>query len=206
MRALAAAAALVAAASASTPSSFDFDPSSYEIVGGPLCLDPAGLICLTGWGVSRGNVTFQAKCSPVAGSGDGQLSWCAFGINTGGNLTSWSMYPAEVFMIQVLATGQVIVEDRANIAFATPLCMSTQVSYLLASNVDANGVVTATWTRPVMLPQALNGTGYTNITNAVVPIVGAYASGEARVPAACNISALSFHDQVFNNLTINFLA
>lgn len=172
----------------------------------PYCFDgDNGLICLTGWGVGNGNLTVHMQCKPVPGQGDGALSWCGFGVNTGKNLTAWGMYPSSAWILQVLNDNKtVVVEDRSLIAAARPACYSQQLSYTLYSSVDSNGVVRASFTRPVIPSAFYQALGYPNITDTVFPLVAAYASGETRTSTACGMD-FSFHDQVFNNATINFL-
>jgi len=168
------------------------------------CLDGDGLLCLTNWGVGRGNLTVHVQCKPTPGQGG--LAWCGFGINTGGNLTAWGMFPSSAWVLQVLADNKtVVVEDRTIIAAARPACYAQQLTYTLYSNIDANGVVTASFTRPVVPGPAYQALGYPNITDSKVPLVAAYACGEARTAGACGMD-FAYHDQVFNNNTINFLA
>lgn len=126
----------------------------------PLCFDSTTKnICLDGWGVENGNITFHARCTPVAGSGTGALQWCGFGI---ANATA-RMWPAEVFVLQILSNGEVVVEDRHNIAFERPACFATQLSYLTNYYIDPlSGVLHASWTRPLGLSDAFTSAGYYN--------------------------------------------
>jgi hypothetical protein len=93
---LLAASALVAGAAASgstnAAATLDLERAGSDSA---LCFDSH--MCLNGWGVGQGNITFHVQCNPVAGSGTGALSWCAFGINTNSSsVAPFSMYPANV--------------------------------------------------------------------------------------------------------------
>lgn len=75
----------------------------------------------------------------------------------------------EVFMLQPDATGSfVYLEDRANVGYSSPNCLTTQVSQLLSYSINSNigsAFLSGTWTRPLQLPSSLISDGYVNIAS-----------------------------------------
>jgi hypothetical protein len=69
-------------------------------------------------------------------------------------------------------------EDRQNVALATPLCYKSQLSQLINSSVSPSGdSIIATWTRPMALPSALSQEGFLNITSGPTPLISALLAG-----------------------------
>lgn len=101
------------------------------------CLDVDQNFCLS-WLVAGPNITFSAQCTPQSTV----IGWCAYGFSADGSMT-----PADVMMISSPDGKTAIMSDRNSTSYLSPPCASTAASTLLSSNIDANGVLTATWTR-----------------------------------------------------------
>ena len=156
------------------------------------CFDAYNRTCLTSWGVTAGTASFSLRCAPPAPKVR-SIAWCAVGINSDNS----SMVVAETFMLQVLSSGRVVVEDRANVAHAAPACMATQLSHLSYGEVDATGALVANWTRPARVPTGAAGQGYVDILDAPVYVIAAINAG-ARVDAACNVATIGGHQGAYS--------
>lgn len=156
------------------------------------CFDAYNRTCLTAWGVRGGTASFSLRCMPPAPKSRA-IAWCAVGINTDNS----SMIVAEVFMLQVLSSGRVVVEDRANVAHAAPACMATQLSTLVSGEVDATGALVASWTRPARVPASAAGQGYVDVLDVPVYVIAAINAG-ARVDAACNVDTIGGHQGAYS--------
>lgn len=116
------------------------------------CFDVLGNLCLT-HAVNGDFVNFTLTCKPVLFV---QPAWCAFGLNIAGH----SMGPSEVFFLSRLKNDTVIVEDRYNSGgHNPPVCITPQVSTFLSGNLDSDGTITGSWSRPLLV----NGTGLITI-------------------------------------------
>lgn len=188
--ALSAPASAVSAAVWSAPSDFTcWDPSTRHL-------------CLPSWSIGRGNVTFDIVCTPPAGS---KLQWCGVGFNTVyPSPRAWGMAPSEIVMLVPHPDGSVSLEDRTATAAGLPPCFAQQLTTLRSYKLDAkSGQLTASFTRPVFLPEALLDAGYTDL-NRTVPTVAAAGWSHAQVAGRCD-TTLAYHDIQFNNVSIAFM-
>lgn len=116
------------------------------------CIDAKGALC---WRVhvdNKANVAhFTATCKPIHGIAPG---WCAFGLPIG-NATG-VMGPAEVFWLSRLSGGAFSFEDRVNLGgHFPPTCLVNRLSTLVHGNVEADGTLHATWTRPALVNSSI---------------------------------------------------
>lgn len=133
-------------------------------------------------------VTFNATCSTHDGSA---LSWCGFGISpTGG------MWPSEAWILQASADGDVWIEDRNLIAYASPECYAVQLSSLISASVTPAGdTITAVWSRTLTVSAALIADGYLSIPQGPTTLISAMLPGP-RLPSRANCSNISVHAAV----------
>ena len=159
----------------------------------PYCFDLTLQLCL-GWSIASGNITFTAQCSPSAAA----LNWCAFGVSLDG---SGSMVPASVMMLSV-DTATVYVEDRQITDYVAPACFPAQRSTLLSSSISAKGVLSASWTRPLAVPDA----GQFNVTNSFISMIAASASSAAASASPlCRTVGMKEHDLHVARIPINLM-
>ena len=110
---------------------------------------------------------------------------------------------AGIFMLQAFQ-GTVWLEDRANIAFAPPNCVTPSLSTLLSSSVSASGdVLNATWSRPIELNATWYSAGYLDVVDGATYLIGAMLQGSAPT-AATRCQPLSQHDNA-NNAPVTLL-
>ena len=165
-----------------------------------VCLDGgASLLCID-WQTSGSNVTFNATCAPYQGAA---VTWCAFAVSA---TKIAAMYPADVAVLQAGAAGgaaAATIEDRANIAFAVPLCMQTQLSSLLGGGVTpAGGVLKGTWTRPAAVTPALAAQGYLPLAGSMY-MIAASATDQPATSAPCS-NALAVHTYTQTAVAVTF--
>lgn len=168
------------------------------------CWDPSTRhLCLPSWSIGRGNATFEVVCTPPAGAA---LQWCGVGFNTVfPSPRAWGMAPSEIVMLVVHPDGSVSLEDRLAAAPGLPPCFAQQLTTLRSFRLDAaTGALTASFTRPVFLPEALLDAGYTDL-NRTVPTVAAAGWSHAQVADVCDTKGLAYHDVQFNNVSIAFI-
>jgi hypothetical protein len=186
---------LLARASASSPPWTA--PSDFT------CWDPSTRhLCLPSWTVGGGNASFTLVCTPPPGS---KLQWCGLGFNTViPSPDRWGMGLAEIIMLVAHADGTVSLEDRQAKTPGLPPCFSQQLSTLRSYSFNAkSGALTASFTRPVFLPQELIAAGYTQL-NRTVPTIAAAGWSAAQVSDVCD-TTLAYHDTQFNNVSIAFM-
>lgn len=168
---------------------------------GQIALGPYEDIIVS-WTVSGANATFTMTCKPQNVTKPPQISWCAFGVNTPG--TGTGMAPANVFWLGIdNVTGAVHpVEDRIITVTAEPPCAATQLTSTTAASYTG-GVLSATFTRPLVAPPALVAQGYVSFVNAPMAVVAAIGGG-ARSAGSC-IKGTAEHYSSFHNIWLNFL-
>ena len=193
-------AAACASASASAASPPPWTPSTPDDFS---CWDPGSRhLRLPSWAISNGNATFTLVCTPPPGKA---LQWCGVGFNTlNPSPARWGMGLAEVIMLVVKADGTVSLEDRQAKTPGLPPCFAQQLTALKSYRVDAkSGALTATFSRPVFLPDALVAAGYTQL-NRTVPTIAAAGWSSAQVGDVCD-TTLAYPDVQFNNVSIAFM-
>ena len=168
-----------------------------------VCLDAGALLCVD-WSTTAGIVTFNSTCSPYQGAA---TTWCAFGVAA---TKPAAMYPADVTAVvsAVPAAGgaaKIWVEDRANVAFAVPLCFDVQTSVLTpgSASVDAHGVLRATWSRPATLSAPLLAAGYVNLKGAMFMIAASATDNNNATLAVCDTN-LPVHTYAQTAIPVTF--
>ena len=78
------------------------------------------------------------------------------------------------------------------------------LSYLTSGSVGADGVLRATFTRPIVVPGFLRSLGYVDIADAAVPLIAAYNAGSARLATSCS-NDISQHVEAWNTVKVDFL-
>jgi len=117
------------------------------------CFDILSNMCMT-YEVNDNVVNFTLTCKSVLIV---PPAWCAVGLAINGT----GMSPAEVFWLSRLKNDTVVLEDRYNSAgHNAPACITPQVSTVIATNLDSDGTISASWSRPLVV----NGTGLITIT------------------------------------------
>ena len=111
------------------------------------------------------------------------------------------MFPADIAVLQARAGGASI-EDRLNVAFATPACMATQLSFLLGGGTGAGGVLTGAWTRPSAVTPALAAQGYLALAGPAY-LIAASATDVAATTGACSAS-LAVHTYTQTAVAVTF--
>lgn len=89
--------------------------------------------------------------------------------------------------------------DRSATGSKLPPCMPTQVTHLLNASVDDEGFLSAFFTRPAILSDALLDQGYTNLNRSVATI--AAISNQGTLPVAGCSSNIPPHDNEWWNST-----
>ena len=109
------------------------------------------------------------------------------------------MVPADAMMLTLdSGSNKVLMSDRNMTSYATPPCYDTPASTLLSSSVDANGVLSATWTR-ALAP----GNGHVPITNGWSFLIAASASAATGTPAAL-CATMPQHNMHVEKIPVNF--
>jgi hypothetical protein len=159
------------------------------------CLDVDGNFCLA-WEISGSNITFSATCGTSADASP--MAWCGFGLSGD---KSGSMAPADVMMLTVdSATKKIFISDRNVTAYASPPCFSgAPASTLLSASVDANNVLSATWTRNLD-----PGAGHVAIANSWSYVIAASVNPATPTPASYCQPTMPEHDRHVEKLPINF--
>lgn len=115
------------------------------------------------------------------------------------------MYPAETWVAQISGSTVVrrikhrphaisfdkqrvqILEDRHNVAWASPPCQPTQLSVVGASSVSPAGdALTVSWSRPLVVNATLLAEGYINVPQGSTHAIGAILYGKAPAPYTFN--------------------
>ncbi len=93
--------------------------------------------------------------------------------------------------------------DRATTAPAQPPCTPTQITQTLSKSYT-NGVLSATFTRPLAINANLQSQGFVSVPNALVQVIAAIGSGP-RDLGVCDMNQTA-HYHAFAGTGVNFLA
>jgi hypothetical protein len=130
---------------------------------------------------------------------DPVLSWCALGFSRD---KSGSMAPADATMLSVspAAPTVVVLEDRNLTSYVAPACAAEAASTVLSSAVNADGSVTASWTRALVPTN-----GAAPIVNGFTFVIAAIASSASRAAfTPCYTVGMPQHNFYVAKIPLNF--
>ena len=115
-----------------------------------ICIDPFNSLCINVTNVDNNKIIqFDVACSPITNYKT--TTWCGFGFS---NTTTDQMFPADIIVIQWNTTNNsAFLEDRNAFAgYSTPPCFNQQISILISSQREEDGVLRASFTRTIDAP------------------------------------------------------